>query len=179
MGKVAPLLPLLPECFSTNVAVLSSLAAILWLHGGRSQLAVAEIEREKIEASHFGRSLSSRLFKHNKMYINSSSRQIRGNKGTYGGVVLGQRRNKSCSKCADTFPIVLSCYPHTYTYTWFSFCFSWWLVVHTWWGNPSLPLFCLFPMFRPNPPTLTWVPNCSLVGATTDLSPAFIQIYHN
>ena len=53
-----------------------------------------------------------------------------------------------------------------------------------WWCTlgeeiPLSPLFCLFPMFRPNPPTLTWVPNCSLVGATTDLSPAFIQIYHN
>ena len=57
-------------------------------------------------------SSSSQLFKHNKMYINSSSRQIRRNKATYGGVVYGPRKNKSCSKCVDTFPIVLQLLPH-------------------------------------------------------------------
>ena len=147
-------LPLLPACFCWN-------------------------RERKIEASHFGRSLSSRLFKHNKMYINSSPWQIRGNKGTYGGVVLGQRRNKSCSKCADTFPIVLSCPPpiHTLIPGFHSASAAgWWCTVGE---EIPLPLVLFVSNVPAHPPTLTWVPNCSLVGATTDLSPAFIQIYHN
>ena len=48
------------------------------------------------------------------------------------------------------------------------------------WCSIELPLSrcvcfqCSGPALR-----LTWVPNCSLVNATADLSSAFIQIYHN
>ena len=157
-------------CFWTNFAVLSPLCcqiAVSWW----TELAQFCWFRGKVGASYFGfsESSSSRLFlKHNKMYINSSSRQIRRNKATYGGVVYGPRKNKSCSKCADTFPIVLQLLPHDVpgfhsaasggvaSVLW---CMVgppsplWvvlvWLVLY--WA-PSLP-FCLFPMFRPNPPT--------------------------
>ena len=74
----------------------------------------------------------SQLFKHNKMYINSSSRGIRGNRATYGGVVRGQRRNKSCSKCADTFSIVLPGLPNMYIPAFHSVS-GWWCTV----GAPS------------------------------------------
>ena len=48
------------------------------------------------------------------------------------------------------------------------------------WFSIELPL-CRFVCFQCSGPTrrLTWVRNCSLVGATADLSSAFIQIYHN
>ena len=123
------------------------------------------------------------------MYINSSSRQIRRNKATYGGVVYGLRQNKS----ANTFPIVLQLLPHDVpgfilqlVVVLLVYCGVWLVLpLHCgWclygWCSIELPLSrCV--CFQCSGPALglTWVPNCSLVGATADLSSAFIQIYHN